>query len=207
MIGKGMGSMHIFFSSSHTLFLDLLKLAFKQKRPDWLITAHISLIDLKQEIIGTITKEIYNIIVIETSYEKINHFAHHIEVLRELEIPTIFLVDEHIGEVYHHTKETPHFHVLHKNISLNQFIKMIEKNDFSNCYNSKETSLTDFEEQLLLELSKGHSVKYIHDVEKIPYAKIEEAIEHINRYFNTSHYLQAVYKAHAQNYFQKRHFK
>lgn len=199
--------MHIFFSSSYTLLLDLLKLAIKQKRPGWLITVHMSLTNLKQETIDTIKEENYDVIVIETSYEQINHFAHHIEVLRELEIPTIFLVDEHIGEVYHHTKDIPHFHVLHKNISLNQLINIVEKNNFSNLPDLKERSLTAFEEQLLVDLSKGQSVKYIHEVKKLPYAKIEEALEHINRYFNTSHYLQAVYKAHAQNYFQKRYFE
>lgn len=199
--------MYIYLSSSFTLHLDLLGVSIKQKRPEWFITAHTSLANLCESEGCTSEGKKYDIVVIETSYKQFSHFTHHIEKLRILEIPTIFLVDEGIGEVYFHTNNVPHFRLLYKNVKLPYLIEVLER---SNCFkfsNAIKRKLTDFEESLLSELSKGQSIEYLHKEKRLSYMLIEEALENINRYFNTSHYLQSVYKAHELNYLQSRSFE
>lgn len=204
---KRVDYMHIYLSSSSKLYLDLLTTSIKQKRPQWLTTVDTSLNSICQKERRGIAKEKYDAIVIETSYKRFNHFSHHIEKLRALEVFTIFLVDEEIGEVYMHTNDVPHFQILCKNTTLNQLIEVIEKRKYFNVSTPIMRKLTTFEDKLLLELSKGQSIEYFHKTQNISYRKIEETLENINQYFNTSHYLQAVYKAHEQNYFQTDSFK
>lgn len=194
--------MHIYLCSNYKLHLDLLKVSIKQKRPKWSITAQTSLISMCQGKEEGIEKNRFDVVVIETSYKRFNHFSHYIEELRALEVFTVFLVDEEIGEVYMHTNNIPYFQLLCKNATLDQLIEAIEKHQYFNISTPIRRRLTIFEENLLLELSRGQSLEYLHKVQGLSYEKLEEALENINQYFNTSYYLQAVYKAHEQNYFQ-----
>lgn len=189
--------MYILVSSNYPLISDLLLTAFQKKRPKWRVNARASLAEFSG--ITTERMDNYDVIIIETSYERFSFYKMYLNELRECAKPVLFLTNENIGEISYHTYGVKNFHVLNKSIPFNNLIEVIE-NGMESIVNSSKTKLGEQERSILRELAKGHSVDYICKDKKITKAQLDELISKINIHFDTTHYLQALHKAYNQNY-------
>lgn len=187
--------MYILVHSNYTLIQELLKNMFTMYRPSWAIDT----INLPSEIVIRVNaNKKYDVVLIDTSYK---HFVHYIPYLKNLETmkcQIIFMTDENIGELHYYTSNISNCMVINKNMTIEQLVHIIEGDSIEIVDIRRVGELNMLEMNVLTELAKGHSIDYLCNSQKFTNIEVEQAIRHINAYFGTSHYLEAVYMAYTE---------
>jgi len=150
-------------------------------RPSWVVDT----IHLPSEIVIRINaNKKYDVVLIDTSYKHFVHYIPYLENLETMKCQIIFMTDENIGELHYYTSNILNCKVINKDMTIEQLVHIIEGDSI--------------EMSVLMELAKGHSIDYLCNSQKFTNIEIEQSIRHINAYFGTSHYLEAVYKAYTE---------
>ncbi|WP_144789577.1 hypothetical protein [Lysinibacillus fusiformis] len=186
---------YILVHSNYTLIQELLKNMFTMYRPSWVVDT----IHLPSEIVIRINaNKKYDVVLIDTSYKHFVHYIPYLENLETMKCQIIFMTDENIGELHYYTSNILNCKVINKDMTIEQLVHIIEGDSIEIVDTRRVGGLNMLEKSVLMELAKGHSIDYLCNSQKFTNIEIEQSIRHINAYFGTSHYLEAVYKAYTE---------
>ena len=187
--------MYILVHSNYTLIQELLKNMFTMYRPSWVVDT----IHLPSEIVIRINaNKKYDVVLIDTSYKRFVYCIPYLKNLETMKCQIIFMTDENIGELHYYTSNISNCKVINKNMTIEQSVHIIEGDSIEIVDTRRVGELNMLEMNVLTELAKGHSIDYLCNSQKFINIEVERAIRHINAYFGTSHYLEAVYKAYTE---------
>lgn len=185
----------ICIGSIHQLMLDVLQTTIQHYRPTWKVDTFLI---TPGELESIVLQLQYKALLIDISYENFGHLTPFLAKLQSLNVPIVFITNENIGEIFYHTQNIDHWVVQTRNVSIEKLLSYIEKKQPSQSIIQNKQKLTSFETTILENLAKGHSIEYIYKMFNVPQKNIHEAIQAVNNFYGTSHYLQAVYKAYHQ---------
>lgn len=187
--------MYILVHSNYTLIQELLKNMFTMYRPFWTIDT----INLPSEIVIRInSNKKYDVVLIDISYKHFVYYTSYLKKLETMKCQIIFMTDENIGELHYYTNNISNCKVINKNVTIEQLVHIIEGDSIEIVDTRRVGELNMLEMNVLTELAKGHSIDYLCNSQKFTNIEVVQAIQHINAYFGTSHYLEAVYKAYTE---------
>ncbi|MEK5230287.1 hypothetical protein MHB42_00615 [Lysinibacillus sp. FSL K6-0232] len=178
------------------LIQELLKNMFAMYRPSWIIDG----IHLPSELAIKINanKEKYDVMLIDTSYKHFVHYIPYLKIFETMKCQIIFMTDENIRELYWYTSTISNCKVINKDMTIKQLVHIIEGNLIEVVNTKRVGALSMLDLNVLKELAKGHSIDYLCSSQKFTNIEVEQAIQHINAYFGTTYYLEAVYKAYIE---------
>lgn len=180
--------------STHQLMLDVLQTTIQHHRPTWKVDTFLI---TPAELESMAMQLHYKALLIDISYEDFSLLTPFLEKLQSLNVPIIFITNENIGEIFYHTQNIDHWVVQTRNVGIEKLLSYIEQQPSQSVMQRKD-KLAPFETAILENLAKGQSIEYIYKMFDVPQEDIHKAIQAVNDFYGTSHYLQAVYKAYQQ---------
>lgn len=196
----GRDYLNVLVASKSNLFLEALQLALDHHRPNWYVSSHLLQGSSGHRFLNQkIKTEQIDIVVIEIT--DVQHFSIAIQDLKKLTGETtngVLLVDSKAGEVYHHLKNEEQWIGVLKNISLSEFLKLLE-NFTGNIPKPTQIALTERDTGILKGLATGQTFEFLQHAYGLSIEEIESSIFRMNAYFKVPNYMEAVQKAIEQN--------